>query len=88
MMVCEPSTTAFMPLAHTLFTAVHGTLLGMPAPNAAWLAGACAHTEGGQCTHTEGVECRSAGVQVCSSTAVQRAGVGHLPTCGEVATRF
>jgi hypothetical protein len=39
-MVCAPSTTAFMPLAHTLFTTVQGTLLGMPAFRAACVAGA------------------------------------------------
>ena len=31
---------AFMPLAHTLFTVVQGTLSGMPAAIAACLAGA------------------------------------------------
>lgn len=40
-MVCAPSTTAFMPLAQTLFTNVQGTLLGMPAFSAACVAGAC-----------------------------------------------
>lgn len=44
-MVCAPSTTAFMPLAHTLLMRVEGTLLGMPALRAAWVAGACRQEE-------------------------------------------
>ena len=41
-MLCAPSMTAFMPDAHTLFTVMHTTELGSPAPSAACLAGACA----------------------------------------------
>ena len=40
-MLCAASITAFIPEAHTLFTAVHGTSAGMPAPNAACFAGDC-----------------------------------------------
>ena len=40
-MLCAASVSAFMPLAHTLFTVVHTVLSAQPAPRAAWRAGAC-----------------------------------------------
>ena len=40
-MACAPNITAFILEAHTLFTVVQGTVLGIPALMLACLAGAC-----------------------------------------------
>lgn len=42
----DPNTIVFMPEAQTLLTLMQGTLIGIPAPREAYLAGLCPNPEG------------------------------------------
>ncbi len=70
---------AFMPEPHILFTVVAGTLCGMPAPSAAWRAGAWPMPEGN--TQPITTSCMSAAATFAAASAPL---IAAAPSCGAV----